>query len=131
MGYSLGYDSNWQRDIGYGVIAFCDHPGCGKEIDRGLGYVCGGEPRGGERGCGLYFCGRHMFIFSPQLCERCKPRRGHKPFKPALEHPLWVHHKLTHDSWQQWRDENPKEVEALREKYSETLSRVPVLDLTT
>src|SRR4051812_7048849 len=26
MGWSIGYDSNWQRDIGYGVPAFCDHP---------------------------------------------------------------------------------------------------------
>lgn len=42
MGWSIGFDSNWNRDIGYGVPAFCDHPGCTAEIDRGLAYVCGG-----------------------------------------------------------------------------------------
>ena len=28
MGWAIGYDSNWGRDIGYGVIAYCDHPDC-------------------------------------------------------------------------------------------------------
>ncbi|HEV7521417.1 MAG TPA: hypothetical protein VGP89_09990, partial [Candidatus Angelobacter sp.] len=60
MGWSLGFDSNWQRDIGYGVPAYCDHPKCNKKIDRGLSYVCGGEPYGGELGCGLYFCSEHL-----------------------------------------------------------------------
>ena len=50
MGWSIGYDSNWDRDIGYGVPAYCDHPDCNEEIDRGLSYVCGGEPYGGDRG---------------------------------------------------------------------------------
>lgn len=54
MGWSIGYDSKWKRDIGYGVPAWCDHPGCIEEIYRGLSHVCGGEPYGGERGCGLY-----------------------------------------------------------------------------
>ena len=31
MGWSIGYDNNWNRDIGYGVPAFCDHPKCDKE----------------------------------------------------------------------------------------------------
>ena len=28
MGWSIGYDEKWQRDIGYGVPAICDYPGC-------------------------------------------------------------------------------------------------------
>ena len=44
MGWSIGFDTRWNRDIGYGVPAYCDHPGCNKEIDRGLSHVCGGEP---------------------------------------------------------------------------------------
>ena len=28
MGWSIGYDTNWKRDIGYGVPAKCDHPRC-------------------------------------------------------------------------------------------------------
>ena len=31
-----------------------------EQIDRGLGFVCGGQPFGGEYGCGLYFCGEHL-----------------------------------------------------------------------
>lgn len=60
MGWSLGYDDRWKRDIGYGVPAYCDQPGCTEEIHRGLAYVCGSHPFGGDRGCGLYFCGSHM-----------------------------------------------------------------------
>ena len=26
----------------------------------------------------------------------------------------WAEHKLNHHSWEQWREENPAEVEALR-----------------
>lgn len=107
MGWSLGFDSNWQRDIGYGVPAYCDHPGCMAEIDRGLAHVCGGEPYGGDRGCGLYFCGKHLFLSArlPQLCERCLKRKGH-PFKPTPDHPEWIQHKATDSSWAEWRKEN-------------------------
>ncbi len=48
MGWSLGHDNRWGkfgRDIGYGVPAICDHPGCNAEIDRGLSYVCGNHAR--------------------------------------------------------------------------------------
>ena len=114
MGWSIGYDERWRRDIGYGVPATCDHPGCGEQIDRGLAYVCGGEPYGGERGCGLYFCYAHLYLYArlPQLCERCAPRKK-EPFEPTPDVPEWVHHKLTDESWQEWRDENPEEVAAL------------------
>ena len=61
MGYEIGYDDTWDRDIGYGVPAECDHPDCHTRIDRGLSYVCGGEPYGGELGCCLFFCEDHLF----------------------------------------------------------------------
>lgn len=111
MGWSLGYDDNWNRDIGYGVPATCDHPDCNEKIDRSLSYVCGGHPYGGERGCGLFFCGDHLLAMGPQRCERCAKRR--KPFPAKPDHPDWIEWKLTHESWQHWRDENPDEVAKL------------------
>jgi hypothetical protein len=114
MGWSIGYDNNWERDIGYGVPAICDHPDCNEEIDRGLGYVCGGEPYGGEFGCGLHFCDEHLkvvkhteykeedkFIFK---CERCEHDK--LPFEPKPDVQEWVDHKMTHPSWEEWRKEN-------------------------
>lgn len=111
MGWSIGYDENWKRDIGYGVPAICDHPDCTKQIDRGLGYVCGGEPYGGDEGCGLFFCGEHA-LARKGLCERC--RKGEDPFDAKPDTPEWIRWKLTHESWQQWRDENPSEVMRLQ-----------------
>lgn len=102
MSWSIGFDRNWQRDIGYGVPAFCDHPRCSAEIDRGLSYVCGGHPYGEPGGCGLYFCGRHLSAFG-QLCSRCRNRKP--PFMPKPDHPAWVEHKATDDSWAAWRAE--------------------------
>lgn len=113
MGWSIGWDSTWKRDIGYGVPAYCDHPGCLTEIDRGLGYVCGGEPFGGETGCGLYFCGAHLCMDRQKpLCEACIKDRT---FDPTPDHPRWVKHKLTHSSWKSWRLEHPDEVKTMEE----------------
>jgi hypothetical protein len=103
MGWSVGYDKKWKRDIGYGVPAYCDHPECNEKIDRGLSYVCGGEPYGGDRGCGLYFCEKHLFfhVRLPQLCERCEKRKPPFPAKP--DHPRWTRFKETDPSWATWR----------------------------
>lgn len=115
MGWSLGYDSNNRRDIGYGVPAYCDHPGCTEKIDRGLGYVCGGEPYGGEHGCGLFVCSKHTHANKDcyQLCQHCADRRR-KKLTPSPDHPEWIDWKLTDESWKEWRDENPEEVARLR-----------------
>ncbi|MBO0813536.1 MAG: hypothetical protein J2P30_00045 [Actinobacteria bacterium] len=110
MGWQVGYDSNWNRDIGYGVPATCDQPGCGEKIDRGLAYVCGGEPYGGENGCGLYFCGEHL-AGEGQQCERCLNQEP--PFSPTPDTAEWLNWKLTDESWEQWRAENPAEVERI------------------
>lgn len=102
MGWSIGYDSNWHRDIGYGVPSQCDHPNCTAEINRGLAHVCGGQPYGGEHGCGLYFCREHLSYHKVdgeliQLCKRCY--QGKEPFEPSADLPEWVHHKATDPSW--------------------------------
>lgn len=115
MGWSIGFDGKWNRDIGYGVPAQCDFPGCEEEIDRGLGYVCGSEPYGGDRGCGLYFCSKHRTYhmrLHADLCPRCERNRPPYPAKPdVLE---WIRFKLTDPSWAQWREEHPKEVFAMK-----------------
>jgi hypothetical protein len=109
MGWAIGYDRRWGRDIGYGVPAYCDFPRCSAEIDRGLAYVCcNQEPHGGERGCGLYFCPKHLGL----RCSRCRNYRP--PFTPKLDHPDWIRHKLTDESWAEWRAENPEAVSQLQ-----------------
>jgi hypothetical protein len=107
MGWSLGWDSNWKRDIGYGVPAHCDHPGCRRVIDRGLSYVCGGEPYGGQHGCGLFFCDKHLSYSGKGCylkCERCANKQ--KPFYPKPDHKSWIHFKMHDWSWAEWRKEN-------------------------
>jgi hypothetical protein len=120
MGWAIGFDPNWKRDIGYGVPAICDHPGCGKEIDRGLGYVCGGDVYGGEHGCGLFFCGDHLrpsegegdnWAFVCGSCEKGEDAERYEPTPDTLE---WVEHKLTDESWSDWRKANPEEVASLK-----------------
>lgn len=112
MGWSLGYDSTWNRDIGYGVPAFCDHPQCNEKIDRGLSYVCyGSEPYGGD-GCGLYFCEKHRDYRGK--CPRCANYKP--PYKRIkLDHPEWSNHKLFDASWSAWRKDHPMWVKEARE----------------
>ncbi len=106
MGWSLGWDSRWNRDIGYGVPAYCDHPKCNAVIDRGLAYVCcEQQPYGGEHGCGLYFCEEHRD--HKGRCSRCA-RYDHNPYKPKPDHPDWVNFKATDSSWACWREEQKR-----------------------
>ena len=124
MGYSIYYDSERKRDLGYGVPAVCDHPDCNEKIDRGLAYVCGGEPRYNDEGCALYFCGKHLRfyhrideeaeeeIMSHQLCERCGAAYENEDlaietFKMKPDVQEWIDWKMTDPSWKEWRDENP------------------------
>jgi hypothetical protein len=110
MSWAIGFDDTWRRDVGYGVPAYCDFTECSTDIDRGLSFVCGGEAYGGSRGCGLFFCSKHLD--HRHLCSRC--RRGKAPFEPKREHPRWLAHKLTDASWSEWRDRNPRAVSKLR-----------------
>ena len=116
MGWAVGYDTKWSRDIGYGVPSVCDHPDCGEKIDRGLAYVCGGEPYGGEWGCGLYFCPKHRGHDS--LCERCAAEQD--PFTPKPDTLEWINHKLADPSWAEWRAAYPQEAGKLRVAQTET-----------
>lgn len=113
MSWSIGFDRNWKRDIGYGVPAVCDYPGCDAEIHRGLSYVCGSNPHGGEYGCGLFFCSEHLTAEGRdgdlvELCDRCATAK--EPHEPKPDTTEWLQWKLTDDSWQQWREENPTRV---------------------
>lgn len=111
MGWSVGYDNKHERDIGYGVPAICDSPGCGEEINRGLSYVCGGAAYGGDSGCGLFFCGSHRYFKTDDKLELCAACRDGQPaFKASADTAEWINWKLTDESWQKWRNENPEKV---------------------
>lgn len=114
MGWAVGEFQG--RDIGYGVPAICDHPGCGEEINRGLGYVCGDDVYGGDHGCGLFFCVKHKQAAGKRrehksLCSRCYARKP--PFDPTPDTLEWICWKLADESWGQWRAENPEKVNAM------------------
>ena len=116
MGYQV-YESRG-RDCGYGVPAECDHPKCHEKIDRGVSYLCGDSHGDEQYGCGLYFCDAHLVIAHPRgldhpitRCPRCYAYKA--PYKPKPDVPEWIEHKLTDESWQQWRDENSEEVERI------------------
>lgn len=126
MSWAVGFDSRRDRDIGYGVPATCDRPSCGEAIDRGLAFVCGGEPYGGEHGCGLYFCGAHLVARPHQLCERCAA--GQPPFDATPDTREWITWKLTDESWAAWRDENPGAVRTMQAELSTEESKAGVTD---
>lgn len=101
MGYAVGCDNENQRDVGYGVPATCEHPDCNEQIDRGMGYACGGGFPGD--GCGRYFCGAHG---GGVECSRCAGGKSPFPLKPDSHE--WLQHKLTDESWADWREANPR-----------------------
>lgn len=125
MGWSIGCHNG--RDIGYGVPACCDHPGCGAMIHRGLAYVCGGEPYGGEQGCGLFFCEVHRRYIrndgTRAVCERCAINKPPFDAKPDVRE--WIDHKLYDESWANWRAEHPDWV-AQHQTYNGALTGPPL-----
>lgn len=81
MGWAHCGEDAYGREMGYSVVAKCDQKGCRRRIDRGLAYVCGGMHKGGEYGCGGYFCEKHRFAPDRRkvyggLCKRCLRRSG-------------------------------------------------------
>lgn len=104
MGWAI-YEVNG-RDCGYSVPAPCDSPDCDEKIDRGLAYVCGTMPGGGEGGCGLYFCPNHGGGYSDTLCTRCENHQP--PYEPRPDIQAWIDWKMTDDSWAGWRAEHPE-----------------------
>lgn len=124
MGWSLGWDGS--RFIGYGVVAYCDCPGCFNKIDRGLSYKCddiGYDDNGDEiNGCGGFFCSEHRTWKS---CDDCDSGMfsGWGP-DYQKEHPDWLTHVLTDESWEEWRNdpenhECVKRYQNMLEKYKE------------
>lgn len=122
MGYAV-YNVGAVRYGGYGVPAYCEHPECTKEIDRGVSFACGGEPFS-EWGCDRYFCGKHRHFTCTrelqnegeecddkcdadhvEVCERC--RDGEASFDYKQEHPRWMYHQVHDHSWAEWRSEHP------------------------
>jgi hypothetical protein len=91
MGWANCGEDSAGRPIGYAFAATCDHPGCDKEIDRGLAYACGGMHGEGCLGgeddidweasypsCEKYFCYEHLRwlnftadVSTPQYCFAC------------------------------------------------------------
>ena len=119
MGWEIGEHNG--RDIGYGVPATCDHPKCDKEIDRGLGYVCGGQPYGGEHGCGLFFCDEHLYFHSfrygetAMVCKRCDTYKPSYDPKPDIL--VWLDWKLKDKSWAEWRKNHKEEVKEYKKRF--------------
>lgn len=133
MGWSVGWNEDLKRDIGYGVPAVCDHPDCEKKIDRGFTHVCGNPPYG-QGGCGLHFCNEHleyapgheppeMFVRPPGaepfgkedietlLTEAMKIRvqlcercrADLPPFEMKPDCEEWIQWKMQDESWAEWR----------------------------
>lgn len=91
MGYSVYWANNrWQ---GYGIPAYCDYPGCRVEIDRGMGYQH--EEDNESSTPNVFCCEDHKYIDISSFEVEKK------------EHPDWLSHILTHESWEEWRQENP------------------------
>ena len=128
MGYQIYQVGN--RFCGYGVPAYCEHPDCNKEIDRGVSYACGGEPYS-EHGCDRYFCESHLYYtgFDEEgtvckhkedcecelapVCERCRDD-NYTSFDYKPEHPDWIKHMFTDESWAEWRGKHPNEVKEMK-----------------
>lgn len=121
MGYAVYEDISappWvYRWAGYGVPAECDWPKCDEQINRGLAYKCEEhveyyidavteqEVEQINDGCGRFFCDLHLYLYAEHQGIEHKP--------DSLE---WVRHMLTDESWQQWRDENPSKVAAMKQR---------------
>lgn len=77
MGYAYYTITRRGEEIeaGYDVVDVCNEPGCGTEINRGLGYLCGDTPGGDEFGCGGYYCCSHLYTAPEEQhgwrCVRC------------------------------------------------------------
>jgi hypothetical protein len=118
MSWAVGGPDVHGRWIGYGVPATCDYPGCGKNINRGLAFACGGGVMEDVPNCGQFFCTSHLGYFKEDdrdrggfVCERCAS--GGEPFDPTPDTSEWLTHLLTDESWQVWRDENSQQVEQI------------------
>ena len=107
MGYQVYWSNGrWQ---GYGVPAYCDYPGCKEEIDRGMGYS---HTQDKEEPASVFCCDNHTHenINSFEVERK--------------EHPDWLNHILTDDSWELWRSKNPESVKEYKIFLDITIKRV-------
>lgn len=140
MGYEV-FDQNIQgkfRLAGYGVPAYCNYPGCSNEIDRGMSYACCGAIHH-DSSCGGFYCSEHAtpFIGEDELEDlddeevqavlegyglEEAPLFGedglaylcsHPPIE-FKEHPDWIKHISTDETWQKFREQKPEEFNAMK-----------------
>lgn len=109
---------DWSADrwAGSRVPALCDWPTCDAEINRGRAHRC--VDHGGEDGCELFFCPRHLMQSTIHDLIRPKPDPGR-----------WELMILTDDTLEPWRQEHPAEVEQARRRYEHTTLREMIDDL--
>ena len=78
MGFAFGEVRG--QEVGYGVEDVCNHPGCNKEIDRGLAHACGEEhgPSTDLDFCTGYFCSSHLFACEDGRfrCAECSENKN-------------------------------------------------------
>lgn len=73
MGWAYcGKNSDTGEEMGYCVRGICRHPGCNKEIDHGLGHLCGQMHEDGLT-CNHYFCEDHLVfgIINGEMSQMC------------------------------------------------------------
>lgn len=136
MSWAIGFNKEQDRDVGYSVIAICDHPGCTAEITRGIGYVCC-ENINHRVSCGAFLCEEHrenyvygdevedldpedlealnIDVDDPEVQEAIEDGEivacKHEHIEDKKEHAGWLDHCLTDATWETWRQENPKKVQ--------------------
>jgi hypothetical protein len=93
MGYSVYWaNGRWQ---GYGIPAYCDYPGCSEEIDRGMRFQHEEDLENGTPS--VFVCNKHQETLIEEI-----------EVDYDREHPEWLKHILTDESWELWREENPE-----------------------
>ena len=102
----MGYQVYWMygRWQGYGVPSYCDYTGCMHKIDRGMGYAHPGAVDDNN----VFCCSKHEQIDVESFDVNYE-----------REHPEWLTHILSDETWKQWREEEPEIVE----KYKKLLSK--------
>lgn len=96
--YEIGGSSPLAGEMGgYG------HEGCETVIDRGMAYMCGDNPHGGdEDSCGLFFCYEHLTYpwFNDETIadQRCYPCAAEAERRAAEEHDALIAGQLRTES---------------------------------
>lgn len=102
VGYAVYFVNDTQRWQGYAVPGICDKPDCAKEIDYGLGYKCEDDD------CWLCFCTEHS--------DLNQHKKKHDKIQPKPNILKWRRWMLYHESWEEWRSENPVAVQNIISK---------------